>query len=97
MDLALIAIVCGILHFLVLLQLPDMLKICLVILPFILMLRNYRFACQFIVWGSLEFLWEVFNAGNLLGQAERLSRSPEVTAVVQVIGVTLLPMAGVVE
>lgn len=93
LDLAVIAIVCGILPLLVLPQLPDMLTTWLVVLPFSLMLSVRRVACQFIGWGSLGFLWAVFNAGNMLGQAERLSRGPEVAAVVQVIGVTLLPAA----
>lgn len=82
LDLAVIAIVCGILPLLVLPQLPDMLTTWLVVLPFSLMLRVRRVACQFIGWGSLGFLWAVFNTGNMLGQAERLSRGPEVAAVV---------------
>lgn len=78
LDLAVIAIVCGILPLLVLPQLPDILTTWLVVLPFSLMLRVRRVACQFIGWGSLGFLWAVFNAGNMLGQAERLSRGLEV-------------------
>lgn len=79
---------------LVLPQLPDGLTTLLVALPVCLLLRFRPAACQFIGWGALGFLWAVFCAGSLAGQVERLSRGPEVTAVVQVVSVTLTPAAG---
>ncbi|RMN19660.1 hypothetical protein ALQ63_03628 [Serratia plymuthica] len=93
LDLAVIAVVCGILPLLVLPQLPDALTTLLVVLPASLMLRFRWAGCQFIGWGALGFLWATFNAGNLVAQVEQLSRAPEVTAVVQVAGVTLVPAA----
>ncbi|WP_261137619.1 ComEC family protein [Serratia entomophila] len=94
LDLAVIAVVCGILPLLVLPQLPDGLTALLMVLPASLLLRSRRAAWQFIGWGALGFLWAVFNAGGLVGQVERLSRGPEVTAVVQVVSVRLTPAAG---
>ncbi|WP_390900647.1 ComEC family protein [Serratia ficaria] len=94
LDLAVAAVVCGILPLLVLPQLPDGLTTLLVALPVCLLLRFRPAACQFIGWGALGFLWAVFCAGSLAGQVERLSRGPEVTAVVQVVSVTLTPAAG---
>lgn len=73
---------------------PDGLTTLLVALPVCLLLRFRPAACQFIGWGALGFLWAVFCAGSLAGQVERLSRGPEVTAVVQVVSVTLTPAAG---
>lgn len=57
------------------------------------MLRFRWAICQFIGWWALGFLWAVFCAGHLVAQVERLSHGSEVTAVVQVGSVTLVPAA----
>ncbi|WP_416153010.1 DNA internalization-related competence protein ComEC/Rec2, partial [Serratia proteamaculans] len=93
MDLAAIAVVCGILPLLVLPQLPDGLATLVAVLPVSLMLRFRWAICQFIGWWALGFLWAVFCAGHLVAQVERLSHGSEVTAVVQVGSVTLVPAA----
>lgn len=93
LDLAVVAIVCGILPLLVLPQLPDGLATLLVVLPLLLLLRLKLIACQFIGWCALGFLWAVYNAGGLVQQVERLSRGSEVTAIVQVVSASPLTPA----
>lgn len=93
LDLAVVAVVCGILPLLVLPQLPDELATLLVVLPVCLLLRFQLVVCQFIGWCALGFVWAIFNAGSLVKQVERLSRGAEVTAIVQVVSVSLRPAA----
>ena len=49
--------------------------------------------CRYLAYLGLGFAWAVFNAGSLIGQVERLSRGPDVTAVVQVSSIALKPAA----
>ncbi|MBP1128942.1 competence protein ComEC [Serratia sp. PL17] len=72
---------------------PDGLTTLGAVLPASLMLRFRWAICQFIGWWALSFLWAVFCAGQLVAQVEWLSRGSEVTAVVQVGSVTLVPAA----
>lgn len=45
--------------------------------------------CRYLACLGLGFTWAVFNAGTLIGQMERLSHGPEVTAVAQVSSIAL--------
>lgn len=56
-----------------------------------LLLRTRWPFCRYLACLGLGFIWAVFNAGSLLGQMDRLSRVPEVTAVVQISSVALEP------
>lgn len=58
-----------------------------------LLLRTRWPICRYLACLGLGFLWAVFNAGSLLGQMERLSHMPDVTAVAQVSSVALKPAA----
>lgn len=58
-----------------------------------LLLRTRRPFCRYLACLGLGFIWAVFNAGSLIGQMDRLTRMPDVTAVVQVSSVALEPAA----
>lgn len=85
------AVICGILPLLLLPQLPEQWLLWPMLLVAGLLLRTRWPFCRYLACLGLGFIWAVFNAGSLLGQMDRLSRAPEVTAVVQISSVALEP------
>ena len=93
LDLAIFAVICGILPLLVLPRLPEPWLLWPMLFVACLLLRTRWPICRYLACLGLGFLWAVFNAGSLLGQMERLSHMPDVTAVAQVSSVALKPAA----
>ncbi|HGE8483951.1 TPA: ComEC family protein [Serratia marcescens] len=93
LDLAIFAVICGILPLLVLPRLPEPWLLWPMLFVAGLLLRTRWPICRYLACLGLGFIWAVFNAGSLLGQMEHLSRMPDVTAVAQVSSVALEPAA----
>nr|WP_261162595.1 ComEC family protein [Serratia grimesii] len=89
MDLAISAVICGILPLLIMPYVPDMRITLLVMLPVCLGLWRKGIVGRFMAWSAIGFLWGVFTAGTLVGQINRLSQGPVMNAAVQVSSITL--------